>query len=194
MLDRAALSAVVAIDPRECARKLLDLARQHAQAERAALYSLRNERLDLVTSQGIGADDLSALPAIWTRARARLVRGIPIVHERLAVAPIGTPPSALLYFGCTEPRPALAGALQQVVARLGPLFEAIVHSNETEGYSDRARRRFLEHTSLDDIEREQLALLLTKHEWNVARTARALQITRRGLYNKLRKFNLERPT
>ena len=46
---------------------------------------------------------------------------------------------------------------------------------------------------VDDIERELIRESMTRHRGNISETARALGLTRRGLYLKLRRLGLEGP-
>ena len=39
---------------------------------------------------------------------------------------------------------------------------------------------------------ERLLYLLSKHEWNIARVARVMGVTRRTVYLRLERFNLSR--
>ncbi len=45
--------------------------------------------------------------------------------------------------------------------------------------------------SLEELEKRHIELILKKYEWNISRTARALNIDRVTLYNKIRKYNLK---
>ncbi|BBE19797.1 type IV fimbriae expression regulatory protein PilR [Aquipluma nitroreducens] len=45
--------------------------------------------------------------------------------------------------------------------------------------------------SLDDFERAFILQILTKYEWNISRTARALKVDRVTLYNKIKKYDLK---
>jgi len=45
--------------------------------------------------------------------------------------------------------------------------------------------------SLDDVEKHHIIQILTAHEWNITRTAKALKVDRVTLYNKIRKYNLK---
>jgi DNA-binding NtrC family response regulator len=47
---------------------------------------------------------------------------------------------------------------------------------------------------VDDIERELIRESMTRHRGNISETARALGLTRRGLYLKLRRLGLESPS
>jgi len=45
--------------------------------------------------------------------------------------------------------------------------------------------------SLDDFERGFILQILTKYDWNISRTARALKVDRVTLYNKIKKYDLK---
>lgn len=45
--------------------------------------------------------------------------------------------------------------------------------------------------SLDEIEKRHIEQILTKYNWNVSRSARALNVDRVTLYNKIRKYGLK---
>jgi DNA-binding NtrC family response regulator len=47
---------------------------------------------------------------------------------------------------------------------------------------------------VDDIERDLIREMMTRHRGNISETARALGLTRRGLYLKLRRLGLEGPS
>ncbi len=45
--------------------------------------------------------------------------------------------------------------------------------------------------SLDDHEKHHIHQILTKYDWNISRAAKALQVDRVTLYNKIRKYDLK---
>ena len=45
--------------------------------------------------------------------------------------------------------------------------------------------------SLDDIEKNHVAQILSKYNWNISATAKALKVDRVTLYNKIKKYNLK---
>ena len=45
--------------------------------------------------------------------------------------------------------------------------------------------------SLDDFEKAFILQILTKYDWNISRTARALKVDRVTLYNKIKKYDLK---
>jgi transcriptional regulator of acetoin/glycerol metabolism len=51
---------------------------------------------------------------------------------------------------------------------------------------------YLERTGTDDVARQQLLVLLEKNEWNIARVARLMSVTRTTIYNRIAKLGIER--
>jgi two-component system response regulator HydG len=49
-----------------------------------------------------------------------------------------------------------------------------------------------EPQTLEEIERRHIEKMLSRHDWNVAKTARLLKIDRTTLHKKIKKFGLER--
>ncbi|MHC1705905.1 MAG: sigma-54-dependent transcriptional regulator [Bacteroidales bacterium] len=47
--------------------------------------------------------------------------------------------------------------------------------------------------SLDDLEKNHIFQILIKYNWNISRTAKALDVDRVTLYNKIKKFDLKPP-
>lgn len=45
--------------------------------------------------------------------------------------------------------------------------------------------------SLDELEKRHIEQILKKYGWNVSRSARALNVDRVTLYNKIRKYDLK---
>lgn len=45
--------------------------------------------------------------------------------------------------------------------------------------------------SLDELEKKHVLTILNKYEWNISRTAKALQVDRVTLYNKIKKYDLK---
>ncbi len=60
------------------------------------------------------------------------------------------------------------------------------------GGSGDAWETYLERTPVEDMEREKLLLLLNRNEWNIARVARLMGVTRRTMYLRLQRYNIPR--
>ncbi len=48
--------------------------------------------------------------------------------------------------------------------------------------------------SLDDLEKKHISSILHKYNWNISRAARALDVDRATLYNKIKKYDLKKRT
>ncbi|MDZ7738559.1 MAG: sigma-54 dependent transcriptional regulator [Bacteroidales bacterium] len=48
--------------------------------------------------------------------------------------------------------------------------------------------------SLDDLEKKHISSILNKYDWNISRAARALDVDRATLYNKIKKYDLKKRT
>ena len=48
--------------------------------------------------------------------------------------------------------------------------------------------------SLDDLEKNHIFQILIKYNWNISRTAKALDVDRVTLYNKIKKYDLKQPS
>ena len=47
--------------------------------------------------------------------------------------------------------------------------------------------------SLKDLEKKYIQQTLTKFDWNISRTAKALKVDRVTMYNKIKKYKLKTP-
>jgi transcriptional regulator of acetoin/glycerol metabolism len=60
------------------------------------------------------------------------------------------------------------------------------------GRSAESWEAYLERTPVEDMEREKLLLLLNRNEWNIARVARLMGVTRRTVYLRLQRYGIPR--
>ena len=101
---------------------------------------------------------------------------------------------ALLYVDSAEPHFCDTHDLE----RLGK-FSRIIAKAVTEstspveaGRTSEAWQSYLERTPVEDMEREKLLLLLNRNEWNIARVARLMGVTRRTIYLRLQRYGIPR--
>ena len=101
---------------------------------------------------------------------------------------------ALLYVDSQEPHFCDAHDLD----RLSKFSRIVAKSvNDTTsprrgGGSGDSWEAYLERTPVEDMEREKLLLLLNRNEWNIARVARMMGVTRRTVYLRLQRYNIPR--
>ena len=98
----------------------------------------------------------------------------------------------VLYVDSAEPHFCQASDVE----RLAKFSRMLARAVRPAG-ADRAREAmgweaYLERTPVPDIERQKLLLLLNKNEWNIARVARLMGVTRRTVYLRLQRYNIPR--
>ena len=133
-----------------------------------ATYFLRDasERLGKPNMQ-LGSDVLDLFAQYWWPGNVRQLRNE--LQRAVAMAPVGgTIAPEHLSADLTAPAPAANGP-SRVSLRGGQTLASVV----------------------DDIERDLIRDMLSRHRGNISETARSLGLTRRGLYLKLRRLGLE---
>jgi hypothetical protein len=185
-------------DAQSLVHRTLDAVLAFAAGRCAALFAREQERMTLFSSIAIEQDSLDFVDAVWVQRRVELLKGQALVdvHARscTAVVPVMEGPhlAGILYvrtpelrFGDARDIDALAqfGRILAMVLLL-PSLRAAPASPELEAY--------LERTPADELARQQLVVLLERNDWNIARVARLLGVTRATVYNRLRRLGLRR--
>lgn len=215
LIDQFADLVVGADDPRRLAERTLDVLISLTNGRSAAVFSRDGERVTLFASRGIDQHVLDAVEATWGRHAETLLQGEPFyVAERdndrrlpkppqhggpvsLVVSPVFMEHAlvGLLYLDsmdphfCTPHDLERLGKFARIVAKalteIGPLRDRAQHRVD-------AWQSYLERTPVEDMEREKLLLLLNRNEWNIARVARLMGVTRRTIYLRLQRYNIPR--
>ncbi|HKC13635.1 MAG TPA: helix-turn-helix domain-containing protein [Vicinamibacteria bacterium] len=182
-IDRLA-ALLVTDDPRQAADKTLAYLVSYLRARAGAVLTLDSEEPSLFIGQSLRLETLSALRALWVAHQPALLAGqlvsegshalIPIQHSRELVA--------LLYLDAPRPfepesiavfQVALAEAVRANFRR--PPFEAYLGSTRSE-----------------DLQRQHLLVTLSQNDWNIARAARLMGVTRRTVYLRLQRYGIPR--
>ena len=181
----AVVRLMVAKDPRQSADSILEFLMGMNACAAGAIFTAA-EGPALFVSRGIAQDALDWTLQCWQREEEQLSEGrlsrssgrllLPVLHHGHLVA--------LLYL---ESEMIDLDSLSEVS---GLLADAVSHGSD--GEADSPIESYLEHSTSEEIERRRLLILLDRHEWNVARVARELQLTRATVYNRLAAFGIER--
>ena len=104
--------------------------------------------------------------------------------------------TAVLYVDSLDPHFCTAQDLERL-AKFSRIIAKAVGDNAgaaVERAPSRAEawESYLERTPVEDMEREKLLLLLNRNEWNIARVARLMGVTRRTIYLRLQRYNIPR--
>lgn len=216
VIDQFADLVVGADDARRLAGRSLDVLLSLTSGRSAAVFSCEEGRLTLFASRGIDQHVLDGVDGVWSRLAASLRDGEAVyVAERksevrlpkpaepggpasLVVAPVHADERlvGLVYIDSLEPRFCTPHDLERL-AKFGRIFAKAL--TDVEPAEERVQGRlaaawdsYLERTPVDDIEREKLLLLLNRNEWNIARVARLMGVTRRTIYLRLARYNVPR--
>lgn len=177
---------MVAKDPRQSVDTILEFLMGVNAAPAAAVFAIDGEPR-LLASRGIAQGALDWTAECWKRDLDGLMRGrlsrsdqsllLPVLRRGRLVA--------LVYLEASQ---ADLGSLAEVSAFLADA----VAKGSTQPEPSSAIEAFLEQTSTEEIERRRLVLLLDRFEWNVARVARELGVTRTTIYKRMAAHDIPR--
>jgi hypothetical protein len=216
LIDQFTELVVGADDPRRLAERTLEVVMSLLNGRAGAVFTCADDNVTLFASRGIDQAVLDLVPLAWTVQKDGFRRGetfyvpdraaerrLPLsLAERPGPASFAIVPVleeeetllALLYVDSQEPHFCDAHDLD----RLSKFSRIVAKSvNDTTsprpaGGSSDSWEAYLERTPVEDMEREKLLLLLNRNEWNIARVARMMGVTRRTVYLRLQRYNIPR--
>ena len=216
LIDQFTELVVGSDDPRRLTERTLDVVMALSNGRSGAVFALEGEQLSLFASRAIDQAVLDAIHLVWTRNQESLRRGETFyVPERsggklpladgdrphvasLVVVPVFSPETlvALLYIDSVDPHFCEGHDLERLSKFSRIVAKAVVDSASKPGgakpEADSGWETYLERTPIEDMEREKLLLLLNRNEWNIARVARLMGVTRRTIYLRLQRYNIPR--
>jgi transcriptional regulator with GAF, ATPase, and Fis domain len=214
LIDQFADLVVGADDPRRLAERTLEVVMSLTNGRSGAVFAYDQGRIALFASRGIDQHVLDAANTVWSTQRdtfqagqtfyvpdvnteRRLPRGDATGPVSFVMVPVvtGDALTAVLYVDSLDPHFCTAQDLERLtkfsriiakaVGEAGPGVERVPTRAE-------AWESYLERTPVEDMEREKLLLLLNRNEWNIARVARLMGVTRRTIYLRLQRYNIPR--
>ncbi len=215
LIDLFADLVVGADDPRRLAERTLEVVMSLTGGRSGAVFTCPEGRITLFGSRGIDQSVLDTVPSVWETYAEALKRGETVyVADRNAdrklppVKPGQSGPAsfamvpvmeddallALLYVDSQEPHFCDGHDLERLT-KFSRIVAKAVHESASGGErsaSAEAWEAYLERTPVEDMEREKLLLLLNRNEWNIARVARMMGVTRRTVYLRLQRYNIPR--
>ena len=215
LIDQFTELVVGGDDPRRLAERTLEVVMSLTNGRSGAVFTCPEDTVTLFASRGIDQAVLDTVPAVWESHRDTLRQGEtvyipdrlaerglpPIEDKRLAPASFAIVPVfeeddllALLYVDSLEPHFCDSHDLGRL-SKFSRIIAKAVTENATPGDargSGEAWEAYLERTPVEDMEREKLLLLLNRNEWNIARVARLMGVTRRTIYLRLQRYNIPR--
>ncbi len=213
LIDQFADLVVGSDDPRRLAERTLEVVMSLSNGRSGAVFARDGERMTLFASRGIDQHVLEAVETMWMRHGDTLQRGetcyVPdrAADRRLrqdvggptsfAIVPVveGETVKALLYVDSLDPHFCSAHDLERLKKFSRIISKAVGDSGvapDDSRHRAEAWETYLERTPVEDMEREKLLLLLNRNEWNIARVARLMGVTRRTIYLRLQRYNIPR--
>jgi transcriptional regulator with GAF, ATPase, and Fis domain len=214
LIDRFADLVVSADDPRILAERTLEVLMSMNRGRSGAVFARDGDTVTLFASRGIDQEVLDAVGTVWSRYRDALQNGQTFTignrdeDRRLPRREPGGPASlvvmpvfnsgklvALLYVDSFDPHFCDPNDIERMARFTRIVAKAVTG---TEPHREEARttterwETYLERTPVEDLEREKLLLLLNRNEWNIARVARLMGVTRRTIYLRLQRYNIPR--
>jgi transcriptional regulator with GAF, ATPase, and Fis domain len=211
LIDQFTELVVGADDPRRLAERTLEVVMSLLNGRSGAVFTCESAPT-LFASRGIDQAVLDVVPLVWAAQQEALRKGetfyvadctserrVVIGADRPAPASFALVPVlqdehllALLYVDSQEPHFCDGHDLERLAK-----FSRIIAKSVTETAAPRrgspdAWETYLERTPVEDMEREKLLLLLNRNEWNIARVARMMGVTRRTVYLRLQRYNIPR--
>jgi regulatory Fis family protein len=202
LLDRFTDLVLGANEPHRLAESAIGIVLTLTGARCAAVFRLDEGRLSLFASQGLDQHALDYAAADWAAAGAVLRKG-EFVHNAAvspdgprsrSLAPIRSPDglAGLLYLDSGDVEfldPVDCARLLKFAAIFARALDA---PPAPPGEAPRGWQRDPGGAAVDGGDRERLLALLEGNEWNIARVARILQVTRRTIYLRLARYGLPR--
>jgi regulatory Fis family protein len=182
------VDVALAEDPGTIAERLLRALLAFNGGAFAALFEAEFDSLRLFASRGVDQAALDAADALWRSRRDELQAGRPVFTTAVMAFPVlrdrhlagvlfaERSPSA----GSSDPRELQA--LSQ--------FARVAARALAGGRGEAAA--YLAATPPAEVARDQLFAILEHHEWNIARVARLLKVTRPTIYARLQRLGLPR--
>lgn len=200
-------------DPKRLAERTLDVIMSLTNGRSGAVFAIEGDRSTLFASRSIDQHVLNAAQLAWDHHADALRRGesfyVPdwSAERRLpGEAPKDGPASfavvpafdgdtllAILYVDSLDPHFCEEHDLQRLQKFSRIVAKAVsAKPQATATATGDAWETYLERTPVEDMEREKLLLLLNRNEWNIARVARLMGVTRRTVYLRLQRYNIPR--
>jgi hypothetical protein len=215
LIDQFTELVVGADDPRRLAERTLEVVMSLLNGRAGAVFTCTRDEVFLFASRGIDQAVLDIVPLAWTAQKDGLRRGETFYvpdrsAERRLPASVAERPGpasfvitpvleeealvALLYVDSQEPHFCDTHDLERL-SKFSRIVAKSVHDTASPrpgGVVGDSWEAYLERTPVEDMEREKLLLLLNRNEWNIARVARMMGVTRRTVYLRLQRYNIPR--
>lgn len=179
-----ATEVIVGLDPRRAAEGTLRLLMPHLCATASGLFRVEGESLSLFVGCSIDQRDLDRSAEAWADGKLSILAGHAYTDDRFALVPVSD--AGVIYLRADGRLDLAAELLDQVMPFLAAALGPGPHALQPPMVVD------VEATPTSDFDRERLVVLLQRHEWNIARVARILQVERSTVYRRMERWGIPR--
>jgi hypothetical protein len=177
------LALLVADDPRRSADRILNRLVQVHRASGGAVLRPREDQAELWIGTGLALSALAELPGLWAKHSGELAAGQPLVDAAFALLPAMLDGQLVAAVYLARP--------DTTVWSDGRVFGAAIAQAVRAADASAGPVRLPEASPTEEA-KLQLVSLLERNEWNLAKVARLMGVTRRTVYLRLRSFGIER--
>jgi hypothetical protein len=204
LVDQVADIVGSAHDPKRLAELAVDIVMSLSHAQRGAVFAVESEALVLCAGLGLDQSVLDSVRTAWERERTLLAKGQALMRESesfrpgsaSAILPLKQDDrlAAVLYLD--GPQATFLAAVKD--GRVAESSKVVLRALERGAFPAAARpmpkawEEYLAETPAEQLARAQLVALLDRNEWNIARVARLMRVTRRTVYLRLERYGVER--
>lgn len=204
LIDQVADIVGSAHDPKRLAELAVEVVMSVSHAQRGAVFAVESEGLVLCAGLGLDQSVLDATRAAWASERATLEKGQALVRDAEPLRPGNSSAilplkqddrlAAVLYLD--GPQATFLPAVK--AGRVADSTKVVARALERGAFPAAARpvpkawEEYLAETPAEQVARAQLVALLDRNEWNIARVARLMRVTRRTVYLRLERYGVER--
>jgi len=182
---------LVSTDPRQALDKTLGFVLSSCGCGVGAVLTVKGDRLSVLASRELDLETLPELRAAWTAGRDVLEKGRHTARDGAILVPLRDASGVLALLYLERPKRFES---EELSFGLVALAKAVLATLKETGASSATSdiEAYLSSTRSEDVQRKALVLALNRNEWNVARVARILGITRRTVYLRLQRYGIER--
>lgn len=177
------LTLLVSDDPRRSADRILSRLIQIHQARGGAILRSRADQVEVWLSSGLSLAAVAELPVRWADHKQSVLAGKSVLESGFALVPCGSESEVVAALYLAQPE-GLAVSDAKVFGTA--IAQAVLAAENGPSVARAPDLSPTEETKL------QLLSLLERNEWNVAKVARIMGVTRRTVYMRLASFGIER--
>jgi hypothetical protein len=169
-----------ASNPREAAKRTLDWLADHLKARSVSLWRYEGQEFMLEMGCVVDQRTIRGASELWSRGADELRQGRPLIDRHAALIPTQVADSYLYLDGVDLQKLDL-----ETAADGGTVAVMALHREGLPLTDDGP-------SGVHGLQREELVATLRLHEWNLARVARVKGVTRKTIYDWMKRYGIPR--